>query len=139
MINKQRKFILNYYHTHILYIIYIYIYIYIYKKYYIITTVHPTDFFCDIYMAFHMSYLISVGSSLSTKAILGNKSGVKEHVHITQSQGQLPVGKNMRITDLCWSPHQDGLLASVGYSGVAIVSLILIDSCQYKNCYVVMK
>ncbi|KAK3719788.1 hypothetical protein RRG08_040090 [Elysia crispata] len=61
------------------------------------------------------------GSSLSTKAILGNKSGVKEHVHITQSQGQLPVGKNMRITDLCWSPHQDGLLASVGYSGVAIV------------------
>ncbi|RUS82626.1 hypothetical protein EGW08_009619, partial [Elysia chlorotica] len=61
------------------------------------------------------------GSSLSTQTTVDEYSAIKEPLKITEGQGYLPVAKGMRITDLCWSPHQDGLLASVGYSGLATV------------------
>ena len=59
--------------------------------------------------------------SFSVDFSVGAKSA-HEPLCITEGQGHLGIGKSNRITDLCWSPHQDGLLASAGYNGVAIVS-----------------
>ncbi|GFS10704.1 gem-associated protein 5-like [Elysia marginata] len=58
---------------------------------------------------------------LGLKPVRKGESAAKEAAHITEGQGILPVGKSNRVTDLSWSPHQDGLLASANYDGVATV------------------
>ena len=42
-------------------------------------------------------------------------------LHITECLKKL-VGHSNRVTNLAWSPHTDGELASVSYDGNAIVS-----------------
>ena len=47
--------------------------------------------------------------------------GEGESVVITSSLREF-TGHSQRITDICWSPHHDGRLVSVGYDAEAFVS-----------------
>ncbi|XP_012945659.1 gem-associated protein 5, partial [Aplysia californica] len=55
-----------------------------------------------------------------SQVFLGTASGSSSPLREVQAYRQLQ-GHHQRTTDLCWSPHHDGRMVTVGYDNVAVV------------------
>ncbi|CAL1544240.1 unnamed protein product, partial [Lymnaea stagnalis] len=60
--------------------------------------------------------VVDLSGILATREVPGKSELVKMTEVSCQVSGHIP-----RTTDMCWSPHHDGKLVSVGYDNVAIV------------------